>query len=94
MGRIADLSVRVDAAGNRRREPGPGARPHGTFIAVNHQANGHVHMQFAAGPAPSLIVEASTNLVNWELIGVAVANGDGTFRSGASFNTGLLSIVA
>jgi uncharacterized delta-60 repeat protein len=57
----------------------PGVRPHGTFTAVSHQANGHVRMQFAAGPAPSLIVEASTDLVNWEMIGVAVANGDGTF---------------
>jgi hypothetical protein len=57
----------------------PGGRPHSTFTAVNHQADGRVQLQFAADPAPSQIVEASTDMVNWEMIGVAVANGDGTF---------------
>ncbi len=38
-------------------------------------------MQFSGEPGPLYILEASTDLVNWEMIGVAVDHGDGTFES-------------
>ena len=58
----------------------PGGQPHGRFTTVNHQPNGRVQMQFVAEPGPTYVVEASTNLVDWEMIGVAVDRGDGTFE--------------
>jgi uncharacterized delta-60 repeat protein len=57
----------------------PGGQPRGRFTSVGHQANGRVQMQFSGEPGPVYILEASTNLVNWEMIGVAVDHGDGTF---------------
>ena len=57
----------------------PGGRPHGRFTAVKHQPNGRVQLQFSAEPGRVYIVEASTNLVDWEKIGVAMDQGDGTF---------------
>jgi uncharacterized delta-60 repeat protein len=67
--------IDVLSAGNTN----PGGRPRGKFTAVNHQANGRVQLQFSAASGPNQIVEASSNLVDWEMIGVAVAHGDGTF---------------
>ncbi len=36
-------------------------------------------MQFLAERGPAYILEASTNLVDWEMIGVAADHGDGAF---------------
>jgi hypothetical protein len=57
----------------------PGGRPHGRLTASRHPANGHVQLRLAAEPGLIYILEASTNLVNWEKIGIAVDQGDGTF---------------
>ncbi len=57
----------------------PGGRPHGRFTAVGHQPNGRVQMQFSAEPGPVYILEASINLVDWEMIGVAADQGGGMF---------------
>ena len=57
----------------------PRGRPHGRFTAVGHQANGRAQVQFSAERGLTYVVEASTNLVDWEMIGVAVDHGDGTF---------------
>ena len=45
----------------------------------NIYTNGHVQLLFVAEPGPAYGVEASTNLTDWELIGVAVDHGEGTF---------------
>jgi len=57
----------------------PGGRPQGRFTAVKHQSNGRVQMHFAAERGPVYLLEASTNLVDWEKIGVGVDQGDGIF---------------
>ena len=58
----------------------PGGRSHGRFTAAKHQSNGHVQLHFAAERGAICILEASTNLVQWERIGIAVDLGDGTFE--------------
>jgi uncharacterized delta-60 repeat protein len=58
----------------------PGGRPHGRVATMDRQPNGRVHLQFSAQPGPVHILEASTNLVDWEMIGVAVGHGDGAFE--------------
>ena len=57
----------------------PGGRPHGRLTASRHPANGHVQLRLAAEPGLIYILEASTNLVDWQKIGIAVDQGDGTF---------------
>jgi parallel beta-helix repeat protein len=57
----------------------PGGRPHGRLTATRHQPNGHVQLQFAAERGLVCIVEASTNLADWERIGIGLDHGDGTF---------------
>ena len=57
----------------------PGGRPHARFTAMDPLAGGRVRLQFSGEPKPVHIVEATTNLVDWEMIGVAVDHGDGTF---------------
>ena len=47
---------------------------------LSREANGKVRVQFSAVTGKSQIVAASTNLVDWELIGVAVDRGNGTFE--------------
>ena len=52
------------------------ARLHG----LRHQPDGKVQLRLS-GPAGRVrLVEASTNLVDWELIGVAQDHGDGSFE--------------
>jgi len=43
------------------------------------QANGKIHLNFSGIHQQVYIIEASTNLVDWEMIGVAQDLGDGTF---------------
>ena len=57
----------------------PGGRPHGGFTATRHQSNGHFQLQFSAERGAVYLLEASTNLVDLEKIGIAVDHGDGTF---------------
>lgn len=55
--------------------PGPGrSHLHGAW------AEGRVRLDFAGPAAASYIVEASTNLVHWEKVGVARPAGDGRFE--------------
>ena len=56
----------------------PSGRTHGRLKA-KHEANGQVQLELAAERRPVHIVEASTNLVHWEKIGIAADRGDGTF---------------
>jgi hypothetical protein len=52
---------------------------HGRFTSVLPQPNGSVQLHFVTVPRTVRILETSTNRVNWEKIGMAVDNGDGTF---------------
>ena len=56
------------------------SKAHGRIAAVAREANGTVELQFSATPGPAYIIEASTNLVNWEKIGVAADRGNGAFE--------------
>jgi hypothetical protein len=58
----------------------PGARPHGRLTAVTHQANGPVRMEFEGERGVLHLIEASTNLVDWELIGAGVPQAEGGFE--------------
>jgi hypothetical protein len=55
-------------------------KPHGKVAALLGQASGKTQLQFAAAPGAIYIVEAFTNLVEWEAVGVAADLGDGTFE--------------
>ena len=57
----------------------PGDRPHGRFTSVSHMSNGGAKVQFAAPTGPIYLVEASTDLVTWQTIGLAEDQGGGTF---------------
>jgi len=52
----------------------------GRFTAVKQVENGSVWLRFAATPGATHIIEASTNLMNWEKIGVALGCGDGVYE--------------
>ena len=56
----------------------PGGRPHGRFTSLTCPASGRVQVQFSGEPGRRYIIEASTNLVNWQMIGVAGAEADGS----------------
>jgi len=55
-----------------------GAASHKALKAAA-QANGKLHLNFSGIHQQTYIIEASTNLVDWQMIGVANDNGDGTF---------------
>jgi hypothetical protein len=57
----------------------PGGRPHARFTAMAQVPGGRVRLQFSGEAGPVYLVEATTNLMDWEKIGVAVDHGDGTF---------------
>jgi hypothetical protein len=61
-------------------EHGPAGPPR--HLRVAHHGNGKVKMEFSGAAGRSYIVEASTNLVNWESIGTAKRRGDGEFEFG------------
>jgi len=56
----------------------PGGQPRGRFTSVTRQDNGRVYLQFVGESARRYIIEASTNLVDWEMIGVATGGLDRT----------------
>ena len=58
----------------------PAGRPHARFTSVNRQSNGRVQMQFSAEPGQLHVIEASSNLSDWEMIGVASVLGDGSYE--------------
>jgi choice-of-anchor C domain-containing protein len=56
------------------------AKPHGKIGKVQRHGNGKVRMEFSAPDGWIYLVEASTNLVDWEKIGVAIQSGPGEFE--------------
>ncbi|HXA45690.1 MAG TPA: LamG-like jellyroll fold domain-containing protein, partial [Candidatus Angelobacter sp.] len=55
-----------------------GAKVHGKISATLNRANGRLHLNFSAPLGQIYIIEASTNLLDWQMIGVAKDQGDGT----------------
>jgi len=58
----------------------PAGRPHGQFTSLSRQSDGTMRMQFTARTGGPCLIEASTNLVDWEMIGVAALRADGKFE--------------
>jgi hypothetical protein len=56
-----------------------GGHAHGHFTSLTRGANDRARVQFTAGTAATYIVEASTDLVNWEKIGIAVKSVEGQY---------------
>ena len=54
-------------------------QPRSRFTSVSYQSNGGAKVQFSAPMGPIYMVEASTDLVTWETIGLAEDQGDGMF---------------
>ena len=58
----------------------PSGRPRGPFTSLARQPNGAMRMQFTSKTRGLYVIEASTNLVDWEMIGVAALRADGGFE--------------
>jgi alpha-tubulin suppressor-like RCC1 family protein len=75
----------------------PSGRSHGLAIASMPRPEGRVGLQFSALPGQVFLVEASSNLLDWELIGVATDQGDGSFTfedsAGSRFGTRFYRVV-
>jgi hypothetical protein len=56
----------------------PSGHPHGRFMSLTRQPSGRVQMLFSGEPGWRYIIEASTNLTDWEMIGVAAGGADGS----------------
>ena len=48
--------------------------------SVNRLSNGRIHFQFSAAADQIYLVEASTNLLDWEAVGVATVCGDSAYE--------------
>jgi hypothetical protein len=58
----------------------PGSVTPHSALKATAQAHGKMHLNFSGIHRQTYIIEASTNLLNWEMIGVANDQGDGTFN--------------
>jgi hypothetical protein len=68
----------IEALGGKHGHPG--GSPHCPIRWMDRRGDGCIALHFAGEPGQTHIVEATTNLVTWETIGVAVDNGDGSFE--------------
>jgi len=68
------------------------------LVKLSRHPNGGVHIEFSAPSLNIQVVAASTNLVDWELIGVAHDLGNAAFefedRSGTNFETRFYRIIS
>ena len=55
-------------------------RPTASISSAARQANGKTRLHFSAPPGFVYILEASTNLVDWEKVGVATPDGSDEFE--------------
>jgi len=55
----------------------PGGQPHGRRVTLVQKSKSSMRMQYEGQPRTSYIIEASTNLVDWEMIGVMVSDQTG-----------------
>jgi hypothetical protein len=58
----------------------PGGRPQFQFTSISRQPEGRVRMQFAGDSGAPYLIESSTNLIDWELIGIASSTTNGQFQ--------------
>jgi hypothetical protein len=58
----------------------PGGHPQTQFTSISLQPDGLVRMQFAGKSGALYLIESSTNLVDWELVGVASSIPNGQFQ--------------
>ena len=68
----------IDALGGGNTAPG--GHPKAQFTSISLQPEGRVRMQFAGDSGALYLIEASTNLVDWELIGIASSTTNGQFQ--------------
>jgi uncharacterized delta-60 repeat protein len=54
-------------------------RPPYRFTSIGYESNGRVKVRFFGPAGPRYVVGASTNLLTWEVIGLAEEQADGTF---------------
>ena len=77
--------------------PGQGGH-NGHVRSLALQADGNVHMQFTGVSGQVYVIEASANLVDWEVIDVPVDMGNGAFefedQDSANFPARLYRVVA
>jgi hypothetical protein len=73
---ITDSQAIIDILG---QDCSPAGKPHG-HVGKIHHGNGKAHLQFDAPQGFVYIIEASTNLVDWERIGVATNYAAGEFE--------------
>jgi uncharacterized delta-60 repeat protein len=57
----------------------PGGQPQGRFTSLTRQPGGRTQLQFSGEAGRRYIIEASANLIDWEMIGVAAGEADGSF---------------
>ncbi len=57
------------------------SRPNGKSISVVRLANGHTRIDYVGPLGRPCILQASTNLLDWENIGIATQGPDGTFTT-------------
>jgi hypothetical protein len=53
--------------------------PHGQSVSLARQQDGKLYIKLSGGSAGVQLVEASTNLVDWVVVGTATQNADGTY---------------
>jgi hypothetical protein len=58
----------------------PSGRVHGVITGLTPQPSGHAGLRFSAQSGQVFLIQASTNLVDWQLVGAATDRGDGWFE--------------
>jgi hypothetical protein len=53
--------------------------PHGQMVSLERHQDGKMHIKLTGNSASVQLVEASTNLVDWVVVGTATQNTDGTY---------------
>lgn len=72
--KAAQQVIDILSAGNTN----PGGHPRAKITSLARQFDGRVRMQIAADSSGTYFVEASTDLADWEMIGVAAVQPDGS----------------
>jgi hypothetical protein len=77
---------------------GAKSHPHAKVKSVSRDADGKARLQCSGEPGGMYVIEASSNLRDWETIGAAAAASDGTFqfedRSTTTYRTRFYRVVA
>jgi len=74
---IANAQAIIDSLADPQTNPA--GRPHGKITSVELRPGRSVRLRSSAESGRIHILQASTNLLDWEMVAVGKANGDGTF---------------